>query len=509
MTPFLPTEIWVQIFEHLCVHCHMPEHSRSIPDFRLPEARKGKTALRYLCLVSRKFRDISQEILFHYFVNYSNGGNWVSGAKDSLPWFLRSLIAKPCLGSRVCMMGLFEDRPVQDHGITRGDLESWTNVSYKYRLLVPTTVTQALLQTCHEDSRLSFNEPGPDAQLLFSNVDDDPWPAFAFQKWLHILALNLAPKVTHLQLERPLGPPENLQISPTTFSQVRVLTYDQCYEVEDAIESQIWFPNISSLYPLYGLEGVPGRMIQNRIPAMSVLKLSVSCTPSVLSVLLQFCPYLEDVECYACPCPWIPEPVSSLIWPEHTLNNLRRLAWNNSDAIRNVKRKNVDGAYIVPLLDFRQLEILEIDQSSILLYSQRLKTKSLSSVLPKTLRILHIAFARDVSSQLQIARQLRELVPAKALYLPKLSIVQIDDPLRPRSKKRTLPEFMRMTGVVSLLKDAEIDLQFGLEARGPKIIQGNRCILPPPPGVAKRDGLSRFQRHVFSLDDLETLQTTG
>lgn len=502
MSPSLPTEIWVQIFEHLCVHCHMPEHSRSIPDFRLPEAREGKAALRLLCLVSRKFRDISQEILFHYFVNHSNGGNWVRGAKDSLPWFLRSLIAKPCLGSRVRMMALFEDMPAQDHGITRRDLQSWTNVSAIHQLLVPTKVTQALLQTCHEDSSLSFNEPGPDAQLLFSNISDNPWPACAFQKWLHFLALNLAPRVTHLQLTRPLGSFERFQISPPTFSQLRVLTYDQFKEIEDVIESHIRFPNVSNLF-LLDQFGRQARTIRDRIPAMNVRKLSICNTPRAVSLLLQFCPYLEDLECYAFPCPFTPEPVSSLEWPTHTLNNLRRLAWSNEDAIKNVKDKNVDGAYIVPFLDFKRLEILEIDQSSILLYSQLLKAKCLSSVLPKTLKILHIAFARDVSSQLQIARQLRELVSAKANFLPKLSIVQVDDRLRPLSNKTTLPGFMHKTGVVSLLKEAEIDLQFGLE--GSKMREPYRCILPPPPGVAKRDQLFGFQRHVFSLDDLELL----
>lgn len=462
----------------------MPKHSETIPDFRLSEAREGKAALRSLCLVSRDFRDLSQEILFHYFVNFSCGGDYVRGAKDSLPWFLRSLIAKPCLGRRVRMMALFEYKPVEDHGITWRDLHSWTNVSAKYNILVPGEVTQALLQERHEHSSLFFNEPGPDAQLLFASMDSMFEPAFAFQKWLHVLALNLAPRVTHLQLKKPLGTFEGSQNPPPTFPQLRVLTYDRFNEIEDVIESQIRFPNVSSLFALYQLGGGgrTRRTIQTRIPAMNVRKLSIFCTPRAFSQLLEFCPYLEDLECYAYPCPWFPEPASSLRWPAHTIKNLRRLAWNKMDAIGNVRRKYFDESYIVPLLSFRRLEILEIDQSSIILYSQWLKANSLSTVLPKSLRILHIAFARDVSSQLQIARQLRKLVTAKALYFPKLSIVQVDDPLRPLSKKKTLQEFMRMTGVVSLLKEAEIDLQFGVEDAGPK----NLSMLQMYPTAATR-----------------------
>lgn len=442
---------------------------------------------------------MSQDILFHYCFNFSGGGDWSGLNKDWLPSFVRALIAKPSLGKQVRIMGLFKYFfPLQYHLFTRQDLQSWSDVSAKYQILVPGEVTGALLQQRHEGSILFFNEPGPDAQLLHSGEANREVPS-AFYRWLHILALNLVPRITHLQLTSPLGSFEDLQSPAPTFTQLRVLTYDEFSEVEGIIESQIHFPNVSRLWAGSHLRSA-GRAIQAPNPMINIRKLSVFSTPRALSVLLQFCPNLEDLECHANPCPWMPEPISSLEWPEHTKNGLRRLAWSNEDAIGNVKDNNVDGAYIVPLLDFKRLEILEIDQSSILLYSKLLEAKSLGSVLPGTLRILHIVFALDVSSNLQIGRQLRKLAQEKAMLLPKLSIVKVNGRHRPLSKKKTLEESMNVTGVVNLLGNVGIDLKFGQDA-GPYFDTTYRCILPPPPGVAKRDCLISFQSPVFSLDD--------
>ncbi|KAI7773358.1 hypothetical protein LA080_011107 [Diaporthe eres] len=500
--PSLPTEIWVQIFEDLCAHCQLPEHSHDIPDFTLHEAREGKAALKSLCLVSREFRTLSQDILFHYFFNFSNGGNWNREVKDWLPSFLRVLIANPSLGGRVRIMGLFKFFPPQYDRITRQDLQSWTDVSAKYNILVPGEVTEALLQKRHKDSVLFFNKPGPDAQLQHSGERSSAAPVELY-RWLHILALNLVPRITHLQLERPLGSFEDLQSPAPTFTQLRVLTYDKFRGMEDVIESHIHFPNVSGLRAGYHMASEE-RTIKGPIPTMNIRKLSVFSTPRALSLIFQFCPNLEDLECHAKPCSWLPEPVSSLEWPTHTKNTLRRLAWSNQDAMDNLKNNDVDGAYIAPLLHFKKLEILEIDQPSILLYSKLIQAKGLSSVLPGSLRILHIAFAREVLPHLQIGRQLRGLVHAKATFFPRLSIVKVDDRLRPLSKKKTLPEYMNTTGIVGLLERAGIDLKFGADVP-PKYRWSSRTILPPPLGVAERDSDIVFQDEIFSLDDLELL----
>lgn len=503
MLPSLPTEIWIQIFENLCAHCQMPKHSHGIPDFTAPEVRKGKTALKSLCLASREFRAMSQDILFHYFFNFSNGGTWSRDVQDWLPSLLRVLIANPSLGRRVRIMGLFQFFPPQYHRITRQDLQSWTDASAKYHIEVPDGVIGALSQKRHKGSILFFNKPGLGAQLQHSG-DGGSRPASAFYRWLHILTLNLVPRVTHLQLTKPLGSFEHVQSPAPALTQVRVLTYDQFSGMEDVIESQIHFPNVSNLRATYHLAS-EARTIQGPIPTLNIRKLSVSCTPRTISLILRFCPNLEDLECHVKPCPWLPEPVSSLEWPTHTINRLRRLAWSNGDAMENLKNDDVDGAYIAPLLDLKQLEILEIDQASILLYSKLLKAESLSSVLPSNLRILHIAFALEVSTQLQIERQLRDLVDSKAMFLPKLSIVKVDDRSKPLSKEKPLPEFMNMTDVVVLMEQAGIDLKFGKDTY-PKYRRASyRTILPPPSGVAERHPLVEFQNEVFCLDDLELL----
>lgn len=227
---------------------------------------------------------------------------------------------------------------------------------------------------------------------------------------------------------------------------------------------------------------------------MNLRKLSICCAPRALSIILRPFPHLEDLECHV-QLHLSDIEVAVLEWPTHTKTTLRRLAWSNKIFIRNVEgNEDPESVCIVPLRDFERLEILEIDQSSLLLYSKSLTAKTLSSVLPKTLRILHIAFARDVLSQLQIARQLRKLACARAMDFPKLSIVKVDDPLPWGSKKKTLADFMERTGVIGVMHDAGVELRIGQEE--PRFCF-DRSILSQPPGGGNRAGA--FE--VFSLDD--------
>lgn len=250
-----------------------------------------------------------------------------------------------------------------------------------------------MLQQRHEGSLLFFNDPGLVAQLLHSGEQNSEAQS-AFYRWLHILALNLVPRITHLQLTRPLGSFEDLQSPAPILNHLRVLTYDHFCGIEDVIETHIHFPNVSSLRAGNHLAS-EDRAIRGPIPTMNIRKLSVLCTPRALSLIPRSCPNLEDLECHAKPYPWMPEPVSSLEWPTHTKNSLRRLAWSYEKSMKNLKDNNVGGAFIAPLLDFKRLEILESDQASILLYSKLVEAKGLSSVLPETLRILHVAFSRE------------------------------------------------------------------------------------------------------------------
>jgi hypothetical protein len=408
------------------------------------------------------------------------------------------------------MLTLFATPFQRLHYIRRQDLQSWSLVSAKYHIQVPSEVTQALAgQPRSEEPRLVFDEAGPSAQLM-SAPGSGPgisWRATEMMdratemmdevyKWIHVLTLNSVPQVTHLQLTWPLGSLKDMQNPPPTFSQLRELTYDEYYKTEDIIESQALFPNLSSLGAREALTSRLG-LVNGPIAVMNIRKLSICCTPKALSTILRLCRHLEDLECHL-------QRLSSAIkvdepqWPAHTKSALRRLAWSNEDAIDDVEdNRDPESVCIVPLRGFERLEILEIDQSSLLLYFKLLRAKTLSSLLPKTLRILHIAFARDVLSHLQIARQLRKLANDRATDLPKLSIVKVDDPPR-SSKKVTMADFMKRTGVIGVMNDAGVDLRIGQEAHQSYF---NRSILSRPPGAGNRRGLFKFQHEVFSLDD--------
>lgn len=537
MLPSLPVEIWTQIVENLCVHCQQPNHSEDIPDFRLPDARAGKAALNALCLVSRQIRAMSQGILYHYFSSAPNGGDWIPENRYLLPCFLRAMIANPSLGPRVRIMALFGFNPIEDQCITREDLQACRDVSAKYGIPVPVEITEALDTQKHEDgSVLFFERPGPSAQLRQLIYQMDHRRGIVVYGWLHILALTLAPNVTHLQLKRKLGLSfRDLPSPPPVFPQLRVLTYDHFTNVQDVVELHTCFPNVTSLCARKQL-GDGEQTIRGPISTMNIRKLSVCCTPRGLTEFLQLCPKLEELECHLDVRPWVREPAGSLKWPAHTKSNLRRLAFSNRDIFGVVVG---DGDLVAPLKDFQRLEILEIGQSVISMYSTLLEAKNLSSTLPETLRILQIAFARDVYSHHQIARQLRDLVRAKYASLPKLSIVKVGDRMRshlqiarqlhnqvraketslpklstvrvgdrmrPCSKKKTLPEFIEMTDIRCLMEEAGIDLRFGLEDPTiDKRHRRSRSILPQPPGVAANDNEFIFQRETFSLDDLALL----
>lgn len=507
----LPTEIWVQICKIFCLHCHLAKHADGIPDFRLTSAREGKAALISMCLVSRDFKDMSQNILFHYFLNCSKGGNlgFQGTNDDRVPSFLRALISNPSLGSHVRMITLFQPEFQRFHDIKRKDLQAWSRVSAGFDIRVPGEVLRALAgNVAHNEPSLVFDEPGPNAQLVQSHHGRDGrfmWFDMIMSgiyEWLHLLTLNLVPQATHLQLTRPLRSLRGLQNPPRTFPQLREVTYDMYTRPEDVISSHACFPNLETLNAR-DFSIVWSRLLDDLNPMMKIRKLSISCTPQGLLSILPLCPYLEDLACHCLLYGWDLQ-VAAIEWPAHTRSTLRRLAWSNEDARRNfMNNGDPQNICIAPLRKFERLEVLEIDQSSLLVYSKLLEAETLSSVLPKTLRILHIAFARDVLSQLQIARELRKFAYARTADLPELTIVRIDDPPRRREKRRTLAEFMEATGVLSVMNEAGIALKIGQEE---PLSYFKRSILSQPPGAGNKACDVIFQHEVFSLDDSQTAQ---
>ncbi|KAJ0108857.1 hypothetical protein J7T55_011351 [Diaporthe amygdali] len=397
------------------------------------------------------------------------------------------------------MMAVF-DTGIQGYdGISRIDLQSWVQLSTGFNIEVPFEVLHAL-QGRSKDSELFFNALGPNAQL--QEGDRAGWDtAHLFYNWIHMLTISMAPRLSHLQMTLPFGSFEDLQSTPPKFPQIRVLTYGEFDKIQVVARSLVHFPNVSSLH-IHGHSNVQREEFEDisLIPTLKISKLSISCAPGALSFLLQFCPQLEDLEYHAEPSRHVPESPTSLSWPTQVRDNLRRLAWSNKDSRENLLNDNIENAFIPPLHDFNSLEILEIDLPSLILHS-----KLPAASLPTSLRILHLAFARDIFAPVQISRKLRELTRAKSAQFPKLSIIKIDQPVRPMSKKRTLADAMRNAGVVRLMDDADIHLRFGWEKRYTR--KRERCILPPPPGAAvKMMSVYRdidYQREVFSLEDVD------
>lgn len=510
--PSLPTEIWKQIFENFCVHCHPPAHSNVLPDFRLPHAREGQATLKNLCLVSRECHSISQDILFHYFYNLSNGGVRDDTTKDLTPCMLRTLISNPCLGKHVRMMALFDGDESWNEAITRQDLQSWIKVSRSHNIKVPDEIALALEpEGSDTTSNLFFIESGPMTQVRCMEAS---WETrFLLYEWMYFLLISLAPRLSHLQLEQPIGPfegsSEDGQILAPTFPNVRALTYN-CFmgNLTEFAQSLANFPLVST-FGCYDFLLSRRRQLEpiSSIPKMvNIRKLSISGTSDSLSNLLNLCPHLEDLEIDIYPGSRLGSLPPVLEWPTHTKANLKRLAWSNQDSSFELL-ENCPDPLVVPLMEFKGLEILEIDQSSLLLHS-RSRTGEISSyVLPETLRILHVAFAMEVSSFAEMSQVLRELATAKTTLLSNLSIVKVDHPPRSIVGDRTLAEAMSEDGVVSCMNEAGIDLRFGLE----ELFEtwDKRCLLPVPPGALHYPRWTNariiYQREFFPLEDLKSL----
>lgn len=513
--PSLPTEIWKQVFENFCIHCQQPTHSDNLPDFRLPHAREGQATLKSLCLVSRDCRSISQDILFHYFYNLSNGGSRDYTTKDLTPRMLRTLISNPCLGKHVRMMTLFDADQSWNEAITRGDLQSWIQVSRCHNIKVPDEIALALEPDGGgKTGGLFFIESGPVTQLRCMQAS---WETrFLLYEWMYLLLISLAPQLSHLQLGEPIGSfevsSEDGQIIVPSFPHVRVLTYNTFIGTTgDFLQSLANFPRVSTFRCYdFRFRFIRGQQLQpisyGPTMTMNIRQLTISCTPNSLSTLLNLCPHLEDLEVDIHHGACFDSPREFIEWPTHTKASLKRLAWSNQNS-RHELLADYPDPLVVPLMDFSRLEILEIDQSSLLLHS-RSRTGGISSyVLPETLRILHVAFALEVSSINDISQILEELAIAKSTLLSKLSIVKVDHPPRTIAGSRTLAEVLGKDGVVSCVNEAGIDLRLGPEEHFEHGYR--RSILPVPPGDYSyhgwRLGHVKFQRELFSLEDLKSL----
>lgn len=505
MAPSLPTEIWRKIFQNLCIHCQQPAHSDNQIDFTLPDAREGQAALRNLSLVSRDCRALSQDILFHHFYNLSDSGKWRPRredwrpiTKEKTPRMLRALISNPYLAEHVRMMALFDQGQSWYEGITREDLQSWSEVSRSHRVQVPADITTALdPQESGENPFFCFNQPGPMAEIQCSDRDtgDAEWIREDVYTWMYYLLVKLAPNLTHLQLAGPFmawAEPGDCKdgVPPPSFPSVRVLT---CFfigaDVNHIISSVVQFPNLDTFScadcQFYG--GFAAEPIVSA-PMLNIRKLTLPSWPDALSDLLKICPHLEDLEFHTN----VPSRTNHgewhLDWPTHTKANLRRLVWSDQDSDELLGNDD-SKPMLAPLTDFSRLEILGIDQASLLLDSRKSTGGISRYVLPETLRFLHVAYAQDVSSVDEISDNLRQLAAAKRTVLPHLCSVQLDHPPPSAVGSKTLAETMDASGALYCMDKAGIDLGFELEApcqfrtsmRGPL---NRRRVVPLLPGYS-------------------------
>jgi hypothetical protein len=310
-----------------------------------------------------------------------------------------------------------------------------------------------------------------------------------------------------MQLTEPLGPLQHLQHPPPRFPKVREVTFDSYRNPDDLLDSMVPFPNLSNL----GAQHVFSQSVRQwaeaggPIPVINLRKLSIFCNMYSQFTVLQFCPLLEDLECHT----RCPGGARKIVWLPHTKRNLRRLAWSNHAAVSVLRDMESSGDSVpgipdwVSLRDFDRLEILEIDQATLLVNLKMQRASALSSALPRTLRILHIAFAREVLTKLEIADQLRELACYKATDVPKLSIVRVDEPRERASGEEALAGYLLRTGVVAVMSDAGITLKIGQDPSASDSHRRQRSLLSRPMGAGSSaaNRYFTFQDEVIILED--------
>ncbi|KAH6855591.1 hypothetical protein B0I37DRAFT_424150 [Chaetomium sp. MPI-CAGE-AT-0009] len=163
----LPTEILIEISQHLCIHCHHPRIGE-IPHDEAAIAIHGQTALANLTASSRHLRPITQPILFHFFHS-------LTGQIDTrrrLARFIHTLFHRPDLAASVRSLVLWTPNDELPHG-------------------------QPAVAIKDEDGTLARA-----AQRL------GPWWVgrdYASLSVLQELAIALAPEATYVLLQRNLG----------------------------------------------------------------------------------------------------------------------------------------------------------------------------------------------------------------------------------------------------------------------------------------------------------------
>lgn len=518
----LPTELWLLVCEQLCTHCERKE----MPDFSLPQYEQGKSALAALCLTSQAMKDISQPVLYHCMYHYPE--------ENTASEFLRALIFRPRLAGYVRVLSLPRGVDHETECDARGDVHTWHQVSSTLQIPTPRWVIRALSEDGPSRRGTGFEGPGQDSHLRYSLSPKRFYRASEFRAWKQLIILGLCCSgLTHLaisdidgpvQLEQrvlrgPPGPRQHL-VTPFNFPNLRVFSCER----ESFCEDYPWF--FSQAPRLHRI--AVGRMFFPRFalaqqyppaPLTNISALSMVTGPSYQARMLQLFNQVRDLEIHM-----IDDTAAEALthapyaladpWPDSIKTQLRRLCWSYQKWWRPIGDEFL-GSF-PPLRDLKNLEILEIDRESLSICLKRgldpnmpedEVVKQLPTVLPSSIRILHIAFHSYSWATLLI--QLDELAAAKKTCLPMLSLIQFDQDEWFLTNsflgdRNALLRFMEALGVVSALKELGIELRIGLQL-SQSFSNVRNSMLPPVPGNMESHCPALFQRGAtgvtFPLED--------
>lgn len=477
-------EIWLLTCQQLCSHCS----STKSPKFSLPEYKQGKSTLASLSLTCRAMAAISQPVLYHSFHHYPG--------EDTESNFLRTLVSQPQLARFVRV--LYLTRGVHHLYQTRGlnhifphderhEVNKWHEISVNLGIQTPQWLSHALSGESSSDVA-DFDGPSKDSVIRF-DLPLRSWRHTAeYRSWKQLLILGICSTgLTHLDIPDiplPIGierrifhreTPDDRLRTPFNFKSLRVFSCQQTTCLEG-------FPRFLSHAPLLnnltvGLASyAPHHLIGETpsAPLQNVTALSVVSGPLDQEYIFHLCCQVRDLDFRLLDDYNIigPSSYEGDPWPTSMKKQLRRLCWTTVS--RGKPSVYYDNTY-PPLLDLKNLEILEIDRRSLTICLESAlgldkyvdeAAKLLPTVLPRSLRILHFTLRTQKVTLSTLLIELEALAAAKETTLPMLSLVQIDDdrPVRSTREERSwgmrkpLWEVMDALGVFVAMKKAGIEL---------------------------------------------------
>ena len=399
----LPIEVLSKVFETLCLHCQTDPST--VADYDTSGAWESKRSLARICRACHTTRSIAQPILFHYYA--SGNMQKLTGFReilskpeedDLLPVFLCSVIRKPMLAGAVRVLSLVPG--TLPNGITQDIACLLIEESRRIRLTPQIDEVPILPEVCRTGT----------AGEVYSGV----------HLWLQGLAISICPNIEQLHID--YRPPSWLPIlAPRlVLDRLKILAFNTHGQTP-----QFYAPPIAQLLNVSpNLRCLEASNIDFNFELIfeikGVKKLSINGpTSGILRVLLSGCSSLEDLEYYQ--DPFLPRIANEADF-EPVRYTLRRLCFSvvphaayPGQSRYGPKPTSRDTSYFtmlavldkvdcgvgLSLRNFDRLEILEIDY--FLLYGRARDFKDgeaspqprLPTILPDSIRILHIGFVTD------------------------------------------------------------------------------------------------------------------